>query len=538
MNKEKLIEIDNSVIKIIRDSLKKLSVVCKTLGPHGQIIALENQSGNHKATKDGVSIAKCIDSKNKFESVVINMTKDVCFKTNSRVGDGTTTSILLTKSIVEAGLRLKESGYNPKDIISGIEIIKNKIIEEIKELSFVPSNIDLKNVANVAANDKKLGTLIHEAFSKVNKKYGLITVESSKSTETSLEIIHGLNIDSGSLSPYFFGEGAYEESPKIDFENPIILIYNGKIHEKHEQELLFSFLDQASMTSSPSVLFCEDIDQNILRHIIVSIMRSNLKFAAVKIPQHGDRNETVQDISVVTGAVIIDPKYSNEIKYNNSYAGSCSKIIVKKENTTIMGGNGKKENVNSRCMEIEEQLKCEDLSDYKKDKLQSRLSSLRGGIGIIKVGGSTTSEIEEKCDRITDGVCTFKCAASGKICVGGGITLNKIKKKIEKTIKQEHFSNEGEFLGAKAAIRCLESPIRQIVLNSGDNDEVVLNTINKSKNNNLGYYATKRKIEDLHSMGVFDAEDVVISTIKTSMSISCILLNMCSIVLLKENSTS
>ena len=196
MNTEKkdntnLIQTGQQVIKTIRSALNKLSIVCKTLGPHGEIAAIEGQSNNHKSTKDGVSIAKAIDSSDRFESVILNIAKDVCFKTNSKVGDGTTTSILLTKCITEEGLRLKESGYNVRDIISGIEYVRNMVVENIKKLSFVPSDEDLKSVANVAANDKNLGSLIHEAFSKVNKKYGLITVESSKSTDTSLEIIHG-----------------------------------------------------------------------------------------------------------------------------------------------------------------------------------------------------------------------------------------------------------------------------------------------------------------------------------------------------------
>ena len=344
-----------------------------------------------------------------------------------------------------------------------------------------------------------------------------------------------LSIESGSLSPYFFGDMAYGNNAKIEFDDPIIMIYNGRISEKHEQELLFSFLDQASLASKPSVIFCEDIDQGTLKHIIVSIMRSNIKFVAVKLPSHNLKNDVIQDISVITGASIIDPQYSNEIKYNNSYAGSCKKVIVKRENTTIVGGSGSQSTIEDRCKEIEDQLKNDELMDYEKEKLQSRLSSLRGGIGIIKVGGATTSEIEEKCDRITDGVCTFKCAASGNICIGGGITLKNVKQIIEKNIAKSNFKNESEFEGAKLMLKCLEAPLKQIISNSGDNADVIINNLSKYKTkdnkNSYGYFATDRKIEKLSDRGIFDAEDVVLSTISTSVSISCILMNMCTVVI-------
>ncbi len=500
-----------------RDHLKRgidalANAVKVTLGPMGRNVVIEKKFGAPQITKDGVTVAKEIELSNHFENVGAQMVKEVASKTNDDAGDGTTTATVLAQSIVEVGLKNVTAGANPMDLKRGIDKAVLKVVENLKQQSHEigDDNKKIEQVASISANnDNAIGALIAEAMSKV-KREGVITVEEAKTSDTTVEVVEGMQFDRGYISPYFVTD---TEKMEAVLENPFILIHDKKISTMKD---LLPILETTAQTGRPLLIISEDVDGEALATLIVNKLRGSLKIAAVKAPGFGDRRkEMLEDIAILTGGTVISE--DKGLKLENTQLndlGNSEKVTIDKENTTIVNGAGEKANIDSRVNQIKRQID-NTTSDYDKEKLQERLAKLAGGVAVLYVGAASEVEMKEKKARVEDALSATRAAVEEGIIPGGGVAYIRAIDAL-KNLKGD---NTDENTGIAIIRRVLEEPLRQIVENAGLEGSVVVQKIREGKND-FGYNARTETYENLYEAGVIDPTKVARIALENAASIA------------------
>ncbi len=504
-----------------RDALKRgvdklANAVKVTLGPKGRNVIIDKKFGAPTITKDGVSVAKEIELKDAVENMGAQMLKEVASKTADIAGDGTTTATVLAQAIVTAGLKNVAAGANPMDLKRGIDKAVEAVIANLRTQSqSVGDDISkIEQVATISANsDNTIGKLIAEAMAKV-KKEGVITVEEAKGTETTVEVVEGMQFDRGYISPYFVTNA---DKMEAILENPYILITDKKISSMKD---LLPILEKAVQTGRPLLIISEDIDGEALATLVVNKIRGSLKIAAVKAPGFGDRRKAMlEDIAILTGATVISEEQGFKLESAElSYLGQAEKISIDKDNTTIVGGSGQKENITSRVNQIKAQIES-TTSDYDKEKLQERLAKLAGGVAVLYVGAATEVEMKEKKDRVDDALHATRAAVEEGIIPGGGIGYIRAIESLE-NLKG---INEDETTGIQIIKRAIEEPLRQIVANAGGEGSIVVQKVKEGKAD-FGYNARTEKYENLLAAGVIDPTKVARVALENAASIAGMLL--------------
>jgi len=503
-----------------REKLKKgvdslVNAVKVTLGPKGRNVVIDKKFGSPAITKDGVSVAKEIDLKDPIENIGAQLVKEVASKTADNAGDGTTTAALLTQAIFTYGIKNVAAGANPMDLKKGIDIAIKKVVENLKNDSrAISDSKEIEQVATISANnDKKIGKMISDAMSKVGKD-GVITVEEAKGTNTEVKVVEGMEFDRGYLSPYFVTN---TEKMQVELDNPYILICDKKISVMKE---LLPILEIVSQTGKSLFLIAEDIDGEALATLVVNKIRGSLKVAAVKAPGFGDRRkEILEDIAILTGGIVLSEERGYKIENTTlDYLGVAEKVNIDKDNTVIVNGNGKKENIDVRINQIRSQIE-DTTSDYDKEKLQERLAKLSGGVAILYIGAATEVEMREKKDRVEDALHATRAAVQEGIVPGGGIALTRSIDKLENII----VDNEDQNTGISIVKSALESPLRTIVENAGGESSVVLQKVKLGKGD-FGYNARTGNFENLYEAGVIDPTKVTRLALENSASIASLLL--------------
>jgi chaperonin GroEL len=515
MAKEILFNVD------ARDRLKRgvdalANAVKITLGPKGRNVIIGKKFGAPMITKDGVSVAKEIDLKDPVENMGAQIVKEVASKTADIAGDGTTTATVLAQAIITGGLKNLAAGANPMDLKRGIDKAVELVVQTLKKNSQeIGSNNDkIKQVATISANnDEFVGGLIAEAMAKVGNE-GVITVEEAKGTTTEVKTVEGMQFDRGYLSPYFVTNA---EKMIVEMDNPYILIYDKKI--SNIQELL-PVLEPVAQSGRPLLIIAEDVDGNALATLVINRLKAGLKIAAVKAPGFGDRRKAMlEDLAILTGGTVISEETGLTLENANiSMLGTCTKIDIDKDNTTIVNGNGSKENIKARIGQIKAQVES-TTSDYDKEKLQERLAKLSGGVAVLYVGAATEVEMKEKKDRVDDALSATRAAVEEGIVAGGGVALIRTIPALDK-LKGD---NEDETTGILIVKRAIEEPLRQIVLNAGGEGAVVVQKVSEGKGN-YGYNARTEVYEDLFEAGVIDPTKVTRIAIENAASIASMFL--------------
>ena len=500
-----------------RDQLKKgvdalANAVKVTLGPRGRNVVIEKKFGAPQITKDGVTVAKEIELEDPFENVGAQMVKEVASKTNDDAGDGTTTATVLAQSIVQVGLKNVTAGANPMDLKRGIDKAVEAVVKNLKEQSneVGDDNKKIEQVAAISANnDPNIGAMIAEAMSKV-KKEGVITVEEAKTSETSVEVVEGMQFDRGYISPYFVTD---TEKMEAVLETPLILIHDKKISTMKD---LLPILEKAAQTGKPLLIISEDVDGEALATLVVNKLRGSLKIAAVKAPGFGDRRkEMLEDIAILTGGTVISEEKGLKLEGAElDMLGSAEKITIDKENTTIVNGAGEKSNIDARVGQIKKQIE-NTTSDYDKEKLQERLAKLAGGVAVLYVGAASEVEMKEKKDRFEDALSATRAAVEEGIIPGGGIAYIRAVEALE-NLKGD---NADQNTGINIVRRALEEPIRQIVENAGLEGSVVVQAVKEGKGD-YGYNASNEKYENLFEAGVIDPTKVARIALENAASIA------------------
>ena len=500
-----------------RDLLKKgmdqlANAVKITLGPKGRNVILEKKFGAPGVTKDGVSVAKEIELEDPFENIGAQLVKEVASKTADDAGDGTTTATVLAQSIVSVGLKNVTAGANPMDLKRGIDKAVNKIKESLKSQSqeVGEDSEKIKQVASISANnDEEIGKLIAEAMQKV-KKEGVITVEEAKTTETTVEVVEGMQFDRGYISAYFVTD---TDKMEAVLENPYILLHDKKVSTMKD---LLPVLEPVAQSGRPLLIIAEDVDGEALATLVVNKLRGSLKIAAVKAPGFGDRRkEMLEDIAILTGGVVISEEKGLTLEGAKlDMLGNCEKITIDKENTTIVNGAGDKANIASRIKQIRSQIE-NTTSDYDKEKLQERLAKLAGGVAVLYVGAASEVEMKEKKDRVEDALSATRAAVEEGIIPGGGVAYIRAIDALD-SLKG---SNEDQNTGILIVRRALEEPLRQIVDNAGLDGSVVVQKIKESKGD-FGYDANNDKYANLLKVGVIDPTKVARIALENAASIA------------------
>ena len=516
-----------------RDHLKKgvdelANAVKVTLGPKGRNVIIEKKFGAPHITKDGVTVAKEIELSDAFQNTGAQLVKEVASKTGDDAGDGTTTATVLAQSIVAEGLKNVTAGANPMDLKRGIDKAVAKVVESIKSQSEkVGDNYDkIEQVATVSANnDPTIGKLIADAMRKVSKD-GVITIEEAKGTDTTIGVVEGMQFDRGYLSAYFVTN---TEKMECEMEKPYILIYDKKISNLKD---MLPILEPAVQTGRPLLIIAEDVDSEALTTLVVNRLRSQLKICAVKAPGFGDRRkEMLEDIAVLTGGLVISEEKGLKLEQATlEMLGTCDKITVSKDNTTIVNGAGTKENIETRINQIKAQIKT-TTSDYDKEKLQERLAKLSGGVAVLYVGAASEVEMKEKKDRVDDALCATRAAIEEGIVPGGGVTYIRAIDALE-GFKGD---NADETTGVEIIKRAIEEPLRQIVANAGKEGAVVVQKVREGKGD-FGYNARTDVYENMHAAGVVDPAKVTRVALENAASIAGMFLTTeCVIVEKKED---
>ena len=486
-----------------------------TLGPKGRNVVLERSFGGPTVTKDGVSVAKEIELKDKFENMGAAMVREVASKTSDNAGDGTTTATVLAQAIVDEGMKFVAAGMNPMDLKRGIDKAVAAAITELKKLSKpTTTNKEIAQVGAISANsDEEIGQIISEAMDKVGKE-GVITVEDGKSLKNELEVVEGMQFDRGYLSPYFINQ---PEKQAAVLENPFILLHDKKISNIRE---LLPVLEQVAKAARPLIIIAEDIDGEALATLVVNSIRGILKVVAVKAPGFGDRRSAMlEDIAVLTGGTVISSNVGLSLdKATLAQLGSAKKVEVTKENTTIIDGAGDAAAIENRVKNIRTQIEGAS-SDYDREKLQERVAKLAGGVALIKVGAATEVEMKEKKARVEDALHATRAAVEEGIVPGGGVALIRAKLAI-KDIKGD---NDEQNAGIRIVLRAMEEPLRQIVANAGDEPSVVVNTVAQGEGN-FGYNAQSAKYGDMVEMGVLDPTKVTRTALQNAASVASLIL--------------
>ncbi len=504
-----------------RDALKKgvdalANAVKVTLGPKGRNVIIDKKFGSPVITKDGVTVAKEIELKNPIENMGAQMVKEVASKTADVAGDGTTTATVLAQAIVTAGLKNVAAGANPMDLKRGIDKAVEAVIASLRKQSksVGDDNKKIEQVATISANnDAEIGKLIAQAMQKV-KKEGVITVEEAKGTETTVEVVEGMQFDRGYISPYFVTNADKMETV---LENPHILLYDKKISSMKE---LLPVLEKQVQTGQPLLIIAEDIDGEALATLVVNKIRGSLKVAAVKAPGFGDRRKAMmEDIAILTAGTLISEERGFKLENADlTYLGKAEKITIDKDNCTIVNGKGKKADIVARVNQIKAQIET-TTSDYDKEKLQERLAKLAGGVAVLYVGAATEVEMKEKKDRVDDALHATRAAVEEGIVAGGGVAYIRASASIDKLTG----INEDETTGIQIIKRALEEPLRQIVENAGVEGSIVVQKIREGKDD-FGYNARTDKYENLFAAGVIDPTKVTRVALENAASIAGMLL--------------
>ena len=487
-----------------------------TLGPKGRNVVLDRAFGGPHITKDGVSVAKEIELKDKFENMGAQLVKEVASKTNDIAGDGTTTATVLAQAVVAEGMKYVTAGMNPMDLKRGIDKAVAALVGELKNISkAVPEKSkEIAQVASISANsDSSIGDIIAQAMNEVGKE-GVITVEDGKSLENEVEVVKGMQFDRGYLSPYFIN---HPEKQIAELDSPFVLLYDKKISNIRE---LLPVLEQVAKTSRPLLIIAEDVDGEALATLVVNNIRGILKTVAVKAPSFGDRRKAMlQDIAILTGGTVIAEEVGLSLeKATLEDLGQAKRIEVGKENTTVIDGLGSKEVVDARVKEIRQQIEV-STSDYDKEKLQERVAKLAGGVAVIKVGAATEVEMKEKKDRVDDALHATRAAVEEGVVAGGGVALLRARS----ALVELKGDNAEQDAGIKIVLRAIEEPLRQIVQNAGDEPSVVVNEVLKGTGN-YGYNAGTGEYGDMLEMGVLDPAKVTRSALQHAASIASLIL--------------
>ncbi len=504
-----------------RDKLKRgvdalANAVKVTLGPKGRNVIIDKKFGAPSVTKDGVTVAKEIELKDPVENMGAQMLKEVASKTADAAGDGTTTATVLAQAIVTAGLKNVAAGANPMDLKRGIDIAVLAVVENLKKQSqkVGDDNKKIEQVATISANnDNTIGKLIAEAMKRV-KKEGVITVEEAKGTETTVEVVEGMQFDRGYISAYFVTD---VDKMEAVLDTPLILITDKKISNMKE---LLPVLEKAVQTGKPILIIAEDVDSEALSTLVVNKIRGSLKIAAVKAPGFGDRRKAMlEDLAILTGATLISEERGYKLENADlSFLGTAEKITIDKDNTTVVGGKGKKADITSRVNQIKAQIET-TTSDYDKEKLQERLAKLAGGVAVLYVGAATEVEMKEKKDRVDDALAATRAAVEEGIVPGGGVAYIRAIDGLEKL----KGANEDETTGISIVIRAIEEPLRQIVANAGGEGAVIVQKVREGKGD-FGYNARSDKFENLFAAGVIDPTKVSRIALENAASIAAMLL--------------
>jgi len=500
----------------ILEGVNKLADAVKvTLGPRGRNVVLDKKFGSPTITKDGVTVAKEIELEDKLENVGAQMVKEVASKTSDVAGDGTTTATLLAQAIFREGLRMVVAGANPMALQRGIQRGTERVVEEIKSLSKPVKGDAIAQVGTISANgDRTIGELIAQAMDKVGKD-GVITVEESKTMQTELDVVEGMQFDRGYLSPYFVTNPDRMEAV---LEDPLILIHEKKISALRD---LLPLLEAVAREGKPLLIIAEDIEGEALATLVVNKLRGTLNACAVKAPGFGDRRKAMlEDIAILTGGSAITEDLG--IKLENvriEDLGRAKRVVVDKDNTTIIEGAGNKENIQARVKQIRAQIE-ETTSDYDREKLQERLAKLVGGVAVIKVGAATETELKEKKARVEDAMHATRAAVEEGIVPGGGVTFIRAQKALE-TLKLDE---DDQQVGVNIVKRALEEPLRQIAQNAGQEGSIVVEKVRADSNPNFGFNAQTEKYEDLVKAGVVDPTKVARTALQNAASIASLLL--------------
>lgn len=483
-----------------------------TLGPKGRNVVIQRAFGAPKSTKDGVSVAKEIELSDKFENMGAQMVKEAASKANDLAGDGTTTATVLTQAIVKEAVKVVASGVNPMDLKRGIDLGVEAVTAKLKEMAKKVSTSDeVAQVGTISANgDKSIGEMLAKAIDKVGKE-GVITVEEAKSLETELEIVEGMQFDRGYCSPYFVTN---PEKMICEMESPFILIHEKKLSSLQP---MLPVLEKVVQSGRPLLIIAEDIEGEALATLVVNKLRGGLKVAAVKAPGFGDRRKAmIEDIAILTGGQVISEDLGIKLDgVTLDMLGTAKRVLIDKENTTIVNGAGNPDEIAARCAQIKHNIS-ESTSDYDREKLQERLAKLSGGVAVIRVGGATEVEVKERKDRVEDAISSTKAAVEEGIVPGGGVALLYSSKALDavKTV------NHDQELGVKLLQKALEAPIRQIVSNCGVDASLIVGKLLEQNSQTFGYDAQREEYTDMVKAGIIDPVKVVRIAIQSASSIA------------------
>ena len=493
-------------VNVLADAVKV------TLGPKGRNVILDKSFGAPTITKDGVSVAREIELEDKFENMGAQMVKEVASKANDAAGDGTTTATVLAQAIVNEGLKAVAAGMNPMDLKRGIDKAVSAVVSELKNLSKpCETSKEIEQVGTISANsDIIVGQLIAQAMEKVGKE-GVITVEDGTGLDDELAVVEGMQFDRGYLSPYFINK---PETATVELDNPYILLVDKKVSNIRE---LLPVLEGVAKAGKPLLIIAEDIEGEALATLVVNTMRGIVKVAAVKAPGFGDRRKAMlQDIAILTAGTVISEEIGMELeKATLEDLGQAKRVVINKDNTTIIDGVGDEAQIKGRVAQIRQQIE-ESTSDYDKEKLQERVAKLAGGVAVIKVGAATEVEMKEKKDRVDDALHATRAAVEEGIVAGGGVALVRAATKVATTLKGD---NEEQDVGIKLALRAMEAPLRQIVTNAGEEASVVASAV-KNGEGNFGYNAGTEQYGDMIEMGILDPTKVTRSALQFAASVA------------------
>ena len=492
-------------VNILADAVKV------TLGPKGRNVVLDKSFGAPTITKDGVSVAREIELEDKFENMGAQMVKEVASKANDAAGDGTTTATVLAQAIVNEGLKAVAAGMNPMDLKRGIDKAVTAVVAELKSLSKpCETSKEIEQVGTISANsDSIVGQLIAQAMEKVGKE-GVITVEDGTGLEDELDVVEGMQFDRGYLSPYFINK---PETATVELDNPFILLVDKKISNIRE---LLPVLEGVAKAGKPLLIIAEDVEGEALATLVVNTMRGIVKVAAVKAPGFGDRRKAMlQDIAILTAGTVISEEIGMELeKATLEDLGQAKRVVINKDNTTIIDGIGDEAQIQGRVAQIRQQIE-ESTSDYDKEKLQERVAKLAGGVAVIKVGAATEVEMKEKKARVEDALHATRAAVEEGVVAGGGVALIRAASKVADL----RGDNEEQHVGIKLALRAMEAPLRQIVTNAGEEASVVASAV-KNGEGNFGYNAGTEQYGDMIAMGILDPTKVTRSALQFAASVA------------------
>ena len=487
-----------------------------TLGPKGRNVVLDKSYGAPRITKDGVTVAKEIELEDKFENMGAQMVREVASKSSDFAGDGTTTATVLAQAIVKEGSKAVAAGMNPMDLKRGIDLAVEAVVEDLKKNSKkVTSNEEIAQVGTISANgDVEIGKFLADAMKKVGNE-GVITVEEAKSLETELEVVEGMQFDRGYISPYFVTNA---DKMRVEMDDPYILIYEKKLSGLQE---LLPLLEAVVQTSKPLVIVAEDVEGEALATLVVNKLRGGLKVAAVKAPGFGDRRKAMlEDIAILTGAQAISEDLGIKLdKVTVNMLGRAKKVVIEKENTTIVNGAGKKTDIEARIAQIKAQIE-ETTSDYDQEKLQERLAKLAGGVAVIRVGGASEVEVKERKDRVDDAMHATRAAVEEGILPGGGVALLRASEVLKKVRTQ----NDDQKTGVEIVRKALSWPARQIAINAGEDGSIIVGKILEKDQYSYGFDAQNGEYVNLVTKGIIDPTKVVRAALQNAASIAGLLI--------------